>query len=196
MEEENRAMNEKIRALDYNLKDEKMNRNDDSQYTRSSFMVELSGLPPYKQGENTLDIVKRVASLAEIENFDAGQIDVTHRLSQKHNSPVIIMFSQKSYRQNFYFQRNKIKYLHVNQILDKTADYPDPAKRRDANTFIYLNESLTPVNRDIFIKTKQQLKYKQYKKVHPYTVKGQVRVRLQENAEPIILRCTEDIQKI
>jgi hypothetical protein len=117
--EDNVQLKKQIRKLHVDLNEESSKRNEASQYIRSSFMVELSGLPPSQgKNENTLELVKKVAELGKYEDFDVNQVDVTHRLSTHVNSPVIIMFSKKQYRQNFYHQKAKLKFIHKKQLTD------------------------------------------------------------------------------
>lgn len=181
LQKDNAHLNTQVNQLKQNLQEESLKRIESAQYYRSSFMVELSGLPQNSQNEDSIDLVKKIATLAKFEYFDVSQIDVAHRLSSNKNSPVIVMFTTKSYRHNFYYQKSKLKTLHIAQLTDDEYPYPDPEIEREANTFIYLNESLTPENRDLYIKAKKAAKAKHYK--YPgYTIKGQVRVRREKES--------------
>lgn len=193
---DNVQLYKKINSLKTSLEGETIKRNEASQYYRSSFMVEISNLPPNKHGhkEDTMDIVTKIAKLANFEDFDTSQIDVVHRLSSNPNSPVIIMFTKKQYRQNFYFQRSKLKYVHVNQLDDEEFEF-DKEARRAANTFFYLKESLTRENRELFMKAKKIAKAKEYE--YPaYTVKGEVRVCKNDTTNYVIIQCEEDLKYI
>lgn len=107
------------------------------------------------------------------------------------------MFHRKSHRQNFYFQKAKLRPLHINQLTDEGFEFEyDEAVRRDPpKTCIYINESLTPENRDLFIKAKKKAKVKHYE-FPGYTFKGQVRIRKNKVTDEIYIRCLEDIDLI
>ena len=66
--------------------------------------------------ENSVEIVCKVAELAEIDNFHRNQINVAHRTSKNKMASNIVLFHKKSDRQNFYFQKKKINKVHVKQL--------------------------------------------------------------------------------
>lgn len=195
LKKENSQLNEKVNNLEQQLDYESYKRNEASQYLRSSFMVEFSGLPPNTKGENSKELVCKIAKLAKMENFEEEQIDVAHRLSNSANSPIIVTFQKKHDRQNFYFQKSKLRNLHVKQLTDEEFEQPNPDEIREPNTFVYLNESLTPENRDLLTKTKVRAKQLHYK--YPgYTKKGQVKVRKTKTSDEIAIQCYKDIDSI
>ena len=68
--------------------------NQQSQYVRSSWMVELTGIPAM-QNENVFDYINHLADIAKIDNFIQEQIDTAHRTSNKADTPIIILFIKK-----------------------------------------------------------------------------------------------------
>ena len=101
------------------LKQEKLDRNRQDQYFRSSFFVQLHGIviqPGEEKADNkeasnkhTLGIVKKLALNCNFEGFDESQVDVCHRVSKNVFSPIIIKFKFKSDRMRFYKQRHLLK---------------------------------------------------------------------------------------
>ena len=69
-------------------------------------MLELSGIP--RQDDENIDLVNKSEVVAEICNFDMSQINIAHRVSEKRAVPVIVLFTKKAERTNFYRQKNKI----------------------------------------------------------------------------------------
>ena len=69
-------------------------------------MLELSGIP--RQDDENIDLVNKSEVVAEICNFDMSQTNIAHRVSEKRAVPVIVLFTKKAERTNFYRQKNKI----------------------------------------------------------------------------------------
>ena len=107
------------------IKQERIERNKQDQYFRSSFFVQLYGiaLQPGEEkagkeasNKHTLEVVRKVASHCHFEGFDTNQIDVCHRVSKNSFSPIIIKFKNKNDRARFYKQRTALKDM-------KTGDF-------------------------------------------------------------------------
>ena len=98
---ENQGLHNEIKAL-YQIQEEnQIEINKLAQYNRSSFMLELSGIPR-QDDENAIDLVNKTAMVAGICNFDVSQIDIAHRVSEKRTAPMIVLFNRKVDRTNFY----------------------------------------------------------------------------------------------
>ena len=78
-------------------------------------MIEIAGIP-YRKEENYIQLISKLAELAEITNFNKNQIDLVHRTSAKPTAPIIILFNKKSDRINFYNQRKKRKKFRSEQF--------------------------------------------------------------------------------
>ena len=76
-------------------------------YIRSSWMIEIVGIPYHK--ENCIQLISKLAELMEITNFNKNQTDLAHRISTKTTAPITILFHKKSDRINFCNERKKIK---------------------------------------------------------------------------------------
>ena len=54
------------------------------------------------------------SGLAGAAKFSSNQIDVAHRIFNREATPIIVLFFEKSDRENFYYQKKRISHLHVN----------------------------------------------------------------------------------
>ena len=78
-----------------------------TQYNKSSFMLELSGIP-LQDDENIIDLVNKTALASGICNFDVSQTDIAHRVSEKGTATIIVLFNRRADKTNFYRQMNKL----------------------------------------------------------------------------------------
>ena len=113
LKEENALLNSTIKSVRLELETVKEKENENAQYIRSSFMLELSNIPVQGNNENSVEIICKVADLVKINNFHRNQINVAHRTSKNKMASIIVLFLKKSDRQNFYSQRKKISKVHV-----------------------------------------------------------------------------------
>ena len=102
---------------------------------------------------------------------------------------------------NFYEQRANLRKLHRSQFLSctNTTEFPqnagEPLSKRDPNTYIYLKESLTPLNNYFMKEAKKCAKNYGYKYTG-YTYKGEVRVRKSDTSKFIAIKKESDLDKI
>ena len=113
LKEENALLNSTIKSVRLELETVKEKENENAQYIRSSFMLELSNIPVQGNNENSVEIICKVADLVKIDNFHRNQINVAHRTSKNKMASIIVLFHKKSDRQNFYSRRKKISKVHV-----------------------------------------------------------------------------------
>ena len=97
---ENSELNSKINNLIEQQESQKVQTSQLGQYTRVSWMIEIAGIP-YHREENCIQLISKLAELAESTNFNKNQIDLPHRNSTKPTVPIIILFNKKSDRINF-----------------------------------------------------------------------------------------------
>ena len=71
---ENQQPHNKIKALYQSQEENQIEINKLARYNRSSFILELSGIPR-EDDENAIDLVNKTAVVAGICNFDVSQID-------------------------------------------------------------------------------------------------------------------------
>ena len=156
-----------------------------AQYNRSSFMLEISGIP-FNKNENVPNIIQKIVMLTKITDFDITQVDVAHRTSKRQNAPIIMLFNKKSDRTNFFKQRKKFHSLRAHQfqssqLVDEEVTLPGIDKERGEETsnnesLIFLNESLTPKNRRLLKEAKKASRQHNYK-YKGYKVNGEVRLK-------------------
>ena len=148
-------------------------------------MVEIAGIPR-KDNENALDLVANLAVTAKVNDFEKAQICVAHKTSNKANAPIIVMFNN-----NFYKQKKKLISVKSKDIvvMNDDSDSRDdeevtlPGLNKD---LIFVNESLTHMNRTLLKGAKAISKNLHYKYTG-YTFNGEVRVKKSENSEHNLL---------
>ena len=123
--DENARLNAQINDCKNDLLQEKLARNSDAQYQRTSINVKLCGLP-LQPGEIiqsstpsnpvTSALVTRVCEAANISLLSANDVDVCHRLGSQPRCPVIIRFISKSACYNFFNQRWKLKDIDTTKL--------------------------------------------------------------------------------
>ena len=86
--------------------DNRKKTNQLGQYLRSSWMLEISGIP-FTETEYYRCFVTELVGLATISRFNINQVDMIHRTSEKSTVPI----KSKAGRLNFYNQRRKVKGL-------------------------------------------------------------------------------------
>ena len=98
LKEENALLSSTIKNVRLEPEAAKEKENENVQYIRSSFTLELSNIRVQDKNENSVDIVCKVAELAKIDNFHRNQIDVAHRTSKNKMASIIVLFYKKSDR--------------------------------------------------------------------------------------------------
>ena len=115
------------------------------------------------------------------------------------------MCVRKRDRLNFFSQKSKIKDITGHQFQNlgsentnsaiNIIENSDDSDYSHSPSYVYLNDSLTAENRQLLQETRTEAKKRNFK-FKGYTVNGQVRVRISEQSEPIIIMCMEDLLKI
>ena len=102
---ENRRLKQEIDTMNKKQEENQINLNKLAiPYHRSSFMLEISGIPRRKQ-EDAIKLVEKVVQKAKIKDFHREQIDLAHRTSARSTAPIIILFNKKLDRNNFFKQK-------------------------------------------------------------------------------------------
>ena len=174
----------------------------------------------------TRDIIEKLASVCEIKNFKINQIDVCHRIGSNVFSPIIIKFYKKADRFNFFNQKKLLINLKLGDLgievsaeqiailkgtkTPETVKYGRGGRRmnhsRPQSTWfnkdgklklikIYMQESLTEMNGELLKLAKDAARASNYKYIG-YTIKGEVRVKLNDSAKYIAIKSKKDIEKI
>ena len=110
---ENQKLHGQILELEKCTRENKLSTNQLEQYNRSSFILEISVMTR----QDVIELLKIVASNADIKGFEENQVDVAHRTSRRETAPIIVKFVKKNDGINFYHQRKKGYDLKENQIV-------------------------------------------------------------------------------
>ena len=92
LKEENVLLNSTIKNVRLELETVKKKKNENTQYIRSSFILELSNILVQGKNENSVEIVFKLAELVKINNFHRNQIDVGHWTSKNKMASIIVLF--------------------------------------------------------------------------------------------------------
>ena len=101
---ENQRLKQEIDTMNNKQEENEIDLNKLAQYHRSSFMLEISGIPRRKQ-EDAIKLVEKVVQKAKIKDFHREQIDLAHRTSASSTAPIIILINKKLDRNNFFKQK-------------------------------------------------------------------------------------------
>ena len=140
---ENKKLSHSINLLMQEIQDTNAEINNLEQYGRRE-MVEIVGIP-HSDNENTDEIVGKLCEQSNVEINIEKDIEVSHRISTKPTSAIIVKFNSRRKRDEFNTKGRKAS-LNADNIGFTES------KR------IYVNESLTYSNRTVFKKTKDKLK--------------------------------------
>ena len=176
-------LTKKIKSLEESITKSNTALNDLEQYGRRD-MLDLRGIPRMK-GENTDDIVIKIASAMEL-TLTYNHIDVSHRTSNQPEAPIIVKFNSRRTKNMFWSRRRK--------IFGKTTK--DLGIANNGNR-IFINESLTAKNGNFFKlcrkKLKNELNYK-----YVWTNNGIVLARKNDdaNSQKLSIRTITDLNNI
>ena len=179
--EENKVLKSQVGHLRNEISQIRVMVEEQEQYLRRDCLV-LSGIPKTSE-ENTDEIVNEVATLMNVGLGDSD-ISVSHRLPTKSASScpnIIVKFTRRECRDNIYRQRKKLKDFSTSDInLGRVADNK-----------IFISESLTASNKQLFDNCLK------YKKVHRYkyiwTWHGKIFLRKDERSPPWQIRTIKDL---
>ena len=104
LKKENALLNLTIKNVRLDLETVKEKENENTQYIRSSFMLQSSNIPVRSKSEISVEIVYKVAELVDIDNNRRNQIDVAHRTSKNKVASITVSFYKKIDRQNFHLK--------------------------------------------------------------------------------------------
>ena len=119
-----------------------------------------------------------------------NQIVIAHRVSEKGTVPIIVLFNRKADRTNFYRQKNKLFKARGKHIVKPNNDNHHsvsevslPGLERE-NSYIYMNESLTSMNRMLLRESRKESKRLKYEFLG-YMLNGQVQTKKSISSEYI-----------
>lgn len=148
LKSENKVLRDRLTSLQLHVEDlDQYNRNRN---------VEIDGIPE-TQNENIETVVNQLSQLVGVNLNFANDVQAVHRVPTRRKSgikPIILQFSNRQKR-NTFLQRAKTVKIKSTSFMPSVPE-----------TFVYVNEHLTPYNRELLYKAKQ-LKEKGYKFVWP-----------------------------
>ena len=174
-----------IKNNEKELKTARQEINDLEQYGRRTICV-VKGIP-YKRQENTDKYIKDIIAKMDTPGVDQNDIDLSHRQNNSENAGIIVKFVNRKSRNAFY---NARKSLGEKGITTKTLGF-------DAADPIYINESLTQINGDIFKDARKRLLKTGRMRFVWTTGNGQIKAtRGGEGAPTHNIRNKEDVTKL
>ena len=94
---QNQKLDGQILELEKCTRENKLSTNQLEQYNRSFFLVEFQ----VQTRRDVIELLKIVASNADIKGFEENQVDVAHRTSRRKTAPIIVKFVKKNDGINF-----------------------------------------------------------------------------------------------
>ena len=142
-----------------------------------------------KEDENTNAIVLEVAKMLDVDIM-SSHISTSHRLPKKKassrnnsgSSPIIVRFTSRDIRNQIYANRKKARFVDL-----KNFSVSDTKN-------IFVNENLTPTRKQLFWKTKQEVKNNSWKYI--WTHNGNVFVKKDDNASITAIKNELDLNLI
>ena len=182
---ENKILKSAVQTLEEHVKTLQNACNDMEQYSRRE-CLEIQGIPVTKP-ENTSEIVMKVGELIGMELKE--DISVSHRLPRdknykgKRSEPAIIVkFVRRDIKEKFCKTRKDLKKF-------TTQDLGFPSKNN-----IYINESLTKRNKQLFsnsVKVKKELKYS-----YIWSSNGKIYLRKDQDSPAIPINSKDELIKL
>ena len=150
--------------------------------------LEIVGVPE-KEDENANAIVLEVAKMLDVDII-SSHISKSHRLPKKKascrnnsgSSPIIVRFTSRDIRNQVYANRKKARFVDL-----KNFSVSDTKN-------IFVNENLTPTRKQLFWKTKQEVKNNSWKYI--WTHNGNVFVKKDDNASITAIKNELDLNLI
>lgn len=192
---ENKSLKHKVFNLRRDLDQSRTVTNNMEQYSRRD-CIEIKGIPGTPE-EDTTSIAIKTASLMGL-TLSREDISISHRLSkpsyseamsgptgtgERRGTPnIIVKFVRRETRDAFYRARRK--------LAGKTTDDLDLG--RYASNNIYISESLSPANRELFKSCLTFKKNRKYRFI--WTHNGRIYLRKEENSPAIMINSQKDLE--
>lgn len=162
-------MKEEIRALE--------------QYSHRNNLL-IYGIPEDKN-ENINHVLRRLAASLQFEGWSTNLIDAVHRMgkaTQSQPRPIIVKFVSRLDRDDFLNKRKIRRNLKATDL------------GFSSENSIYINESLTPANRELLKMTKEAAKQKGY--THVWTANCSIFVRRERGSPAIKITTSKDLHRL
>lgn len=182
LRKENVILTKRASVMETEITQARNEINDLEQYGRRS-MLEIAGIPRSSKEdaeEIVLDLCKSMNVKVKPEDIEA-----CHRISPRDTASIIVKFCTRKTRDKVMAQRNTLKgkKTHdLNLVLESKSAY------------VYINESLTKKNKEIFSATLNFKKENHYKYI--WTRNGTIYIRKSDNCKALRIRNNLDLEKI
>lgn len=185
---ENKLLKTEFLKTANELKTLKVSFNDLDQYSRRD-CLEIRGIPTSTALEVTSDIVMQVGEKIGVI-LQRDDISVSHRIPSKSANQgkkswpdaIIVKFVRRDTRETFYRARKELK-----NVTTEALGYSETNK-------IFINESLTQKNKDLFNDCLQFKKDHSYKFI--WTYGGKIFLRKDVDSSPVHIKNVIDLQKL
>lgn len=188
---ENKSLRSELLAATKKLNDMAGVLDNLEQYSRRE-CVEIRGIPlPANESvkEDTDNIAKQVANLIGVK-IESDDISISHRLKtsksykgrDKEAPPIIVKFVRRKSKESVYKARRKL-----NSFTTKDLGYITEQN-------IFITESLTQKNKDLFKEAYKVKKLKNFKFI--WTSSGKIFLRRDETSSILPVTSSSDLQKI
>lgn len=206
VEKENKCLKAEVLRLSKCMDQHEEEINNMQQYSRRD-CVEIAGLPQ-QMGENTNDLVIKVGALIGL-SLSETDISVSHRLPQSTGKEsyssrlrprdgaassslnaanqfpkVIVKFTRREVKEAFYNGRKHLR--------DKTTQ--DIGMGRSSNNRIYISESLSPRNKELFAKSPKFKKENMFKYI--WTHSGRIYLRKNKDSPAYTITKLQDLDNL
>ena len=175
LSDENKELKIEINHLRSEQERQKSTLNDLEQYGRRE-CIEVSGVP-VTENEDTKEIIMTIAKEIGVQ-LGRNDISACHRVKKSKGDPIIIAkFVNRKMKDVFMAQQRNLKQKTLGTLKLTT----DEAKK---NGKVFVNESLTPMNRNLFRLTRMKCEEKGWK--FSWTRNGVVFARM--NKQSLIVK--------
>lgn len=194
---ENKQLKDEVLRLSNSLNLNRDTMNDLEQYVRRE-CVEITGVPVDQAHEDTDDIAIQVGALMGIQ-IDKNDISVSHRLSKPRtyssitrqgyhgtamNPKIIVKFVRRDVRDKYYTARKNLR--------GKTTR--DLGLSRHSDNKIYISESLSPKNKELFKQCLVLKRNKNYRFI--WTHYGRIYLRKDVDSPATVISNLKDLERI
>ena len=182
LRKDNDNLNAKVTALEKDIEAAHAATNDLEQYGRRS-MLEIAGIPRTSE-ENTEQLVINLCSKLNLE-VSPKDIEAAHRTSTKESANIIVMFTNRKLRNLVLSKRSQLRKVTTHDLGLITE--------RSASK-IFINESLTRRNKELFGAALKIRKDQHYKYI--WTRNGKIFLRQTDGSRVINIASESDLQKL
>ena len=153
LSEENKVLKTEINNLRADQEKQKCALNELQQYGRRE-CIEVSGVPP-TDNEDSEEIIMAIAKEIGV-TLENNEISACHRVKKAKGDPIIIAkFTNRKIKEEFMTKRRNLKHKSIGSLKLSNVD-------GKINGKVFINESLTPMNRKLFRLTRIKCKEKSW----------------------------------